>query len=142
MDAVAVPTAPPPDTKISSVPKSPDVLMEVEPPASNWKEFEAIGVPFKLMGQDPGLSISPPRSVMVKTPTALAAQFADTEKTGGAIWANTGCWPGSLTAITKARMNPIVKRTISFVRLFIENFFDLCSFMCKALLNSMTLAHF
>lgn len=104
-DAVTVPTLPPPETEINSVPNSPDVLTEVDAPASNWKVLDAIGVPFRSRTQAPGPVISPPMSVMVKVPMAAGVQDADNEKTGADAWTMPGRWVGFPSPNAMAKMN-------------------------------------
>ena len=90
MDAVAVPTLPPPDTNKSRVPKRPLVLIFVEAPARSWNELLAMGVPFKFRVQVPGLVMDVPMLVITNVPTAAGVQSADIEKTGVDACAKTG----------------------------------------------------
>ncbi len=83
VDAVAVPTLPPPDANRSSVPKSPLVLMLKEALAASWKLLLAIGVPFRFKVHVPGAVMEVPMLVMVNDPCASAVQLADREKVGG-----------------------------------------------------------
>ncbi len=66
-----------------SVPNRPAVLMLNVWPAVNWNVFCAICVPFRLMRHVNGSVMSPPISVIVIVPIALASQLASTVNAGG-----------------------------------------------------------
>lgn len=84
VDAVAVPTLPPPEAVRTSVPKRPLVFTLVDRPALSWNELVAMGVPFKNRVHEPALVISPPLLVMVNVPFAAGVQEAVTDKLGAA----------------------------------------------------------
>lgn len=84
VETVTAPTLPPPETDSSRVPNSPLVLTLVDAPALSWKLLVAIGVPFRLRVQVPGLVMLEPMLVIVNIPCASGVQLADSEKTGTA----------------------------------------------------------
>jgi hypothetical protein len=91
VEADAVPTLPPPVAVSSRVPKSPEVLILKVMPEFIWKVLLAMGVPFKITVQVPGLVMLAPVFVMVRVPCAEGVQVAFNENTGTVAWAYTGC---------------------------------------------------
>ena len=99
--------APPPDVSSSSVPNKPEVWMERDWPAFNWKVLLATGVPFSSKVQVPWLVISLPRFVIVNVPCASGVQLAEREITGVVAWAAAGPCPIALRARTRTKNNAI-----------------------------------